>query len=122
MLTAIAKEHMAQQQIRRAQQERRKNEAVVAVQTLTSQLVDKVNGRVSHAYNNQKRLDIEAKKLEKNATVLVRQTDQWLQLTENLNLALKEVGDLESYAGAIHDDVHAILQSLRQLEQKKTDG
>jgi len=45
--------------------------------------------RVSLAYTNQRRLDIEAKKLQANLNVLTEQTNEWLKLIEGFNHALK---------------------------------
>lgn len=54
---------------------------------------DLISCSVSQAYSNQKLLDVEVKKLEKNAVDLTRQTEQWIQITDSLNQALKVRSD-----------------------------
>ena len=45
--------------------------------------------RVSHAYNNQKRIDVEGKKLENNSINLGKQADQWAAMVETFTTAVK---------------------------------
>ena len=45
--------------------------------------------RVAMAYDNEKKLDAEAKQLQANAAQFAKQSMQWLQLVENFNGALK---------------------------------
>lgn len=45
--------------------------------------------RVSHAYSNQKRLDVECKKLEENSAKLARHAEQWIELIDQMNQVLK---------------------------------
>ncbi|VDN59391.1 unnamed protein product [Dracunculus medinensis] len=104
MLAKIVKEHNSAQQIHKELQgeessilyslnvfQKRKNEAIVAAQNFSNAIIDHLNYSISRAYNNQKRLDVEAKKLENNAMVLVKQTGKWVQLTDQLNQALKVI-------------------------------
>ena len=64
------------------------------------------------AYLNQKRLDSEAKQLHLNATNFSKQTTAWLQLIDNFNNSLKEVGDVESWAKTIENDMRAVSSTL----------
>jgi hypothetical protein len=59
------------------------------VHELSNAVVDHLNLRISYAYNNQKRLDIECKKLEKNGANLAKQAEQWTTVVDSFNSAFK---------------------------------
>uniref|UniRef100_A0A914HLK3 Biogenesis of lysosome-related organelles complex 1 subunit 1 n=1 Tax=Globodera rostochiensis TaxID=31243 RepID=A0A914HLK3_GLORO len=120
MLTGMVKEHMARQHLRREQQEKLKNEAIVAAHGLTEVLVDHLNHRVSHAYNQQKRLDVECKKLEAQSVALARHADAWVALVGEMNQALKEIGDVDNWARAIETDVALCAATLERAYRSGT--
>jgi len=67
---------------------------------------------VAQAYLNQKRLDAEAKQLHSHASNFARQTQQWLGLVDNFNSALKELGDVDSWARSIERDMKTVSSAL----------
>ena len=44
---------------------------------------------MSHAYNNQKRIDVEGKRLDHNAAKLVKEAEQWANMVESFTSAIK---------------------------------
>lgn len=112
MLSSLVKEHQARQVVRKEQQETKRKEALTAANNLTTALVDHLNVGVAQAYLNQKRLDSEAKQLHLNATNFSKQTTAWLQLIDSFNSSLKEVGDVESWAKTIENDMRAVSSTL----------
>ena len=45
--------------------------------------------RVSEAFINQKKIDAKVKQLNQNTQQFIKQSNQWIQLLENFNTALK---------------------------------
>ncbi|MCP9259154.1 GCN5-like protein 1 [Dirofilaria immitis] len=94
MLTRMIKEHDAAQQ-------KKKNEAIVAAQNLTGAVVDHLN------YSSEK--------VGENASELARQAEQWIQITDSFNQALKEIGDVENWAKTIETDMKIISNTLQAV-------
>ncbi|KAI6196359.1 Biogenesis of lysosome-related organelles complex 1 subunit 1 [Aphelenchoides besseyi] len=128
----MIRDHAAKQHIRKEMQEKRKSEAVVAAQTFTNAVVDHLNLQVSRAYQNQKRLDVESKRLEKNAEQLSRVADGWMEMIASFNYALKvgiiplrcsesfqEIGNVDTWSKAIEKDTAIISQTLEEAHKRK---
>ena len=122
MLSSLVKEHQARHQVRKDQQEIKRKEALSAANNLTTALVDHLNVGVAQAYLNQKRLDSEAKQLHLNASNFSKQTASWLTLIESFNKSLKEVGDVESWAKSIENDMRAVSSTLEYAYKVNSEG
>ncbi|XP_038234719.1 biogenesis of lysosome-related organelles complex 1 subunit 1 isoform X1 [Dermochelys coriacea] len=120
MLSRLLREHQAKQSERREQQglslaERRRREAIAAATCLTEALTDHLNVGVAQAYVNQRKLDHEVKTLQIQAAQFAKQTGQWINMVENFNQALKEIGDVENWARSIELDMRTIATALEYL-------
>jgi len=113
MLSSLVKEHQSKQQAKKEEQERRRKEALLASTNLSNALVDHLNVGVAQAYLNQKRLDAEARRLEQSAAVFQKQTQQWINLVNGFCSSLKQLGDVTSWAGAIHKDITEVTHALK---------
>lgn len=112
MLSRMVKEHQERQAIFREQQEKRRKAALASVQKCTSAMVDSLNAGVEKAYENQRKLDREAKALQSHSAKYVKQTTQWLGLVEGFHKNLKSLGDLEQWAKTIEADMMTVVATL----------
>ncbi|KAK9886023.1 hypothetical protein WA026_014809 [Henosepilachna vigintioctopunctata] len=112
MLMSMVKEHQNKQALKKEIQEIKRKEACAAANQLTQALVDHLNVGVAQAYLNQKKLDAEAKQLHTSAVNFSKQTQQWLNLVESFNGALKELGDVENWAKTIENEIKTISNAL----------
>ncbi|XP_034648679.1 biogenesis of lysosome-related organelles complex 1 subunit 1, partial [Trachemys scripta elegans] len=71
--------------------------------------------RVAQAYVNQRKLDHEVKTLQIQAAQFAKQTGQWINMVENFNQALKEIGDVENWARSIELDMRTIATALEYV-------
>ena len=117
MLARTVKEHQERQAVFRDQQDKRKKEALGAVHKCTSAMVNSLNSGVDCAYENQRKLDKEAKALQAHSARYVKQTAQWLNLIEGFHKSLKSLGDLEQWAKTIESDMHTVVQTLEYAYQ-----
>ncbi|KAI6238036.1 Biogenesis of lysosome-related organelles complex 1 subunit 1 [Aphelenchoides fujianensis] len=115
----MLRDHAAKQHIRKEMQEKRKSEAVVAAQSFSNSVVDHLNAQVSRAYQNQKRLDVESKRLEKNAELLARVAEGWMEMIASFNYALKEIGNVDTFSRAIERDTTIIARTLEEAHRAK---
>lgn len=112
MLSRMVKEHQERQSTLREEQERKRKAALAAVQKCTHAMVDSLNSGVEKAYENQRKLDKEAKALQASSARYVKQTTQWLSLVEGFNKSLKSLGDLEQWAKTIETDMRMVVDTL----------
>ncbi len=112
MLSRMVKDHQERQAVFREQQEKRRKAALASVHKCTGVLVDSLNSGVEKAYENQRKLDHEAKALQAHSAKYVKQTSQWLSLVEGFHKNLKSLGDLEQWASTIEADMHTVVGTL----------
>lgn len=112
MLSRVVKEHQERQAIFREQQEKRRKVALAAVQKCSNAMVNSLNASVEKAYENQRKLDIEAKTLQSHSSRYIKQTAQWINLVEGFHKNLKSLGDLEQWAKTIENDMQIIVSNL----------
>lgn len=108
----MVKEHQERQALFREQQEKKRRTALDAVQLCSDVMVDSLNSSVEKAYENQRKLDREAKALQSHSSRFIKQTSQWLNLVEGFHKNLKSLGDLEQWAKTIETDMQTIVTNL----------
>ncbi|CAL8103188.1 unnamed protein product [Calicophoron daubneyi] len=113
MLGAILKEHQASRDCRKALVSRKKHAMSKAMDELVVTLFQKIDDNVEKAYNNQRRLNAEIKKLHEKTQVYKRQLEGWLKLADELSKTLKELGDVENWASRMERDAFLLDGCLR---------
>ena len=94
--------------------------AVDSVQKVSDALLTKVNTGVASVFANQKAIEGEAKALQTQSARLVKQTSQWVGAVDKFNAALKELGDVESWARAIEADLRDVAATLDYVNSAST--
>ncbi|KAL0491698.1 biogenesis of lysosome-related organelles complex 1 subunit 1 [Acrasis kona] len=113
-LSSLVKEHNQVQVRLREDNDKNRKKAKESLLQVSRELVLNTNSDVAQVFHNQQLLEAEAKQIHIQSQRLTKQTTQWLQLFQQLNASLKELGDVENWAGHIHDDVQVIVKNIDQ--------
>uniref|UniRef100_A0A7S3Z9Z0 Biogenesis of lysosome-related organelles complex 1 subunit 1 n=1 Tax=Lotharella globosa TaxID=91324 RepID=A0A7S3Z9Z0_9EUKA len=117
-LSEIVAQHRKTSQQLRNDLEKEKQDFVKSVEELGRSLLDKLDKGVGKTYENQRRLEAEAKNLEGKAVTFANEINQWTTLYSSFNDALKELGDVKNWAQGIEADLNSINTSLTQVVSK----
>ena len=112
MFSSMLREHRKSQENLKSEINNKRVIAERAVETLTANNVSALNEDISQAYLNQHRLDTEARKLQLNISKLTKQAQQWMIVCNNLNGAVKDLGDIRRWTRTIENDVKFIANTV----------
>lgn len=110
----MLKEHYKAQDELKIEINNKRTIAEKAVENLTADSVRELNEGISQAYLNQHKLDTEARKLQANVSKLTKQAQQWMIVSNNLNRAVKDLGDVTSWTKTIENDVKFIARAIEE--------
>eukprot|EP01027_Heterolobosea_sp_BB2_P021711 GEZU01031402.1.p1 GENE.GEZU01031402.1~~GEZU01031402.1.p1 ORF type:complete len:154 (+),score=46.44 GEZU01031402.1:102-563(+) len=111
-LQRILKDHQQRQASLKELNDKKKRVAMESMAIVSRSLVANVNSGVSEIFANQQALEAEAKALQQHAARFAKQTQNWIVLFDQLNTALKELGDVENWSKMIENDVDVICNAL----------
>ncbi|WVZ87979.1 hypothetical protein U9M48_034548 [Paspalum notatum var. saurae] len=116
-LLRIVHQHHHQSLRQRQQTERAKKDALRSAARVADRLVDAVDGGVQELFVNEKRVEMEARALLGTVARYRKQTDLWLAATNEINSALKEIGDFENWMKIMDFDCKSINAAIRNIHQ-----
>lgn len=86
---------------------------VRAVDDLVGIVLSLFDRNVAKAYRNQRRLNADIKELHTNVQAHCRNTKDWIQLVTEFTKSMKELGDVEHWAGIMARDALILDGCLR---------
>ena len=113
MLSAALKEHQQTQAASRKATERLRTEAVAASRVLGDAMVSTLNSDVAQVFSTQRELEDEVKHLRSSLGRFTKTSNQWIQMVNAFNQALKEIGDVENWAERLEADMHVVVNALQ---------
>ena len=117
----MLKEHQRAQENLKVEIGNKRVAAEKAIENLTAKNVRALNEDVSRAYLNQHRLDSETRKLKANINRLTKQAQQWMIVCNNLNGAVKDLGDISTWTKTIENDVQFISNAIGESYKQSTE-
>ncbi len=118
-LSQLIKEHNAIQAQQREENERRKKAAKQSMNQLTNELVHVTNDSIGQIFRNQQALGSETKLLLHQSQQFTKNSQSWIQSFQQLNNALKELGDIDNWANHLSADVDEIVEQVGQVIQHR---
>ena len=90
----------------------KRQQTLDSLREVSKALVLDVNNGITEIFYNQQVLENESKKLNALTTKFSKQANGWTQLFNQLNTAVKELGDIENWSSHIHQDVSQVVRQV----------
>ncbi|KAH7827897.1 putative RT14 protein [Monocercomonoides exilis] len=107
-LSQLLKDHQVAQSKRKEQIEFHRKNALRCATVLGDELSETINALLTEIFSNQKQLDAETKRLQINTSKFLKQSQQWLQLSNQLVTSFKELGDVGNFLQTISNEMKII--------------
>jgi hypothetical protein len=121
-LSSLVSQHNAHMAALKDHSDKQRREALAAVGAVTDGLASAVNDGVARIFVAQRKIDAEARQLQSNAAKFSKQTAAWIKLVDQFNTALKEVGDIQTWAKTIEADMQVVCATLEAVQRDNRDN
>jgi hypothetical protein len=121
-LSSLVSQHNAHMAALKDHSDKQRREALAAVGAVTDGLASAVNDGVARIFVAQRKIDAEARQLQSNAAKFSKQTAAWIKLVDQFNTALKEVGDIQTWAKTIEADMQVVCATLEAVQRDNRDA
>lgn len=122
MFATLLKQHQKDQDELKAEINIKRVAAERAVDNLTSNSIKDLNDGVAKAYMNQHKLDNQSRRLQANVSKLTKQAQQWMIVCNNLNSAVKDLGDITTWVQTLENDVKFIAKSVDECYRTRENN
>merc|ERR1712227_690080 len=75
----------------------------------------KLNEPIKRCYQNEKKCDVEIKRIEAETSRLVALNQSWREKLEDFDQSLRELGDVQAYTYAIERDTRILLNVTNKI-------
>ena len=79
----------------------------------------KINEPIRACYQNEKKCDMEVRRLITESDTVSRLATEWSKKLAEFDLALRDLGDVESYSYAIERETNILLNATKKILEKK---
>lgn len=96
-----------------------RREAISAVSGLTESFVDAVNLGVVDVFENQKRIESDARALRDKSAKFARVTGEWVAIVDGFDAELRKIGDFERWIRAVEFDLDNITGVVERVARRR---
>jgi hypothetical protein len=114
-LTQLIREHNKSQAKLREENDKRRKLAKKAMKDVSDSFALSTNEGIGQVFRNQQILENEAKIMHHQTQLFTKNSQSWIQSFQLLNVALKELGDIENWATHLQSDMEQICANVDQI-------
>ena len=92
--------------------------ALASVSGLTEQMVDAVNAGTVEVFENQKRVEEQARELRRKGAKFAGVTSEWVRIVRGFDDDLREIGDFEGWIKRVELDLNNLTQAMKKVAEQ----